>query len=385
MPSSDRTCSRPLAASALATLLLFPLGACQKVDAQVAGPAPPPPEVSVAQPLVRMAPAWTEHPGRFTAVEAVEVRPRVSGYLQSVHFRDGEFVRRGQLLFTIDASPFRARIDRASAEVAQANARRDRARTELSRAETLHAASAISMEELEAKRDAARQAEAAVRAAQASLRSDALDLGYTRVVAPISGRISDRRVDPGNLVQNGETVLTQIVSVSPIHFEFSASESLLGGRGGPSPAQARDVRIQLEGETGFTHTGRIDFLDNRVEPTTGTIRGRAVLQNSGGAYIPGQYGRVRLLSAESQRVVLAPEAAVATDQTRRYVLVLGAANKVEYRPVELGPLVDGLRVIRSGLTGSERIVIDGLQRAMPGQPVKPVPGRIAAVGERPRG
>jgi len=378
LPVRSRSTAAVASALAATALLSLGLSACQRADAQATASPPPPPEVQVATPVVQMAPEWSEHPGRFTAVNAVEVRPRVSGYLQSVHFKDGEFVRQGQLLFTIDPLPFRARADGAGAEVAQAEARLDRARSELRRAEALRAANAVSVEEFDAKREAFAQAEAAVQAARADQRSTGLDLGYTRITAPISGRISDRRVDPGNLVQNGQTVLTSIVAVDPIHFEFAAPEGLLGGRAGPSLSGAREVLLQLEGETGFPHRGRLDFLDNAVDASTGTIRGRAVFANADRAFTPGQFGRVRLLSAEPERTVLVPDTAVGTDQSRRYVLVVGPQNKVEYRQVELGPTLAGLRVIRTGLKGSERIVIDGIQRAMPGQPVTPLPGRVRA-------
>lgn len=349
------------------------------------GAAPPPPPVTVAQPLVQPVEEWSEHTGRFVAAESVDVRPRVSGYLQQIHFRDGQYVQKGQLLFTIDPLPMQAQVDRARADVGQAEARLARAQSEFERAQALREADAISAEEFDARREAVAQATAAKAAAQAALRANNLDLGYTRVYAPISGRISDRRVDAGNLVQAGQSVLTTIVALDPIHFEFSAPESLLSGAGGPAltPNAPREVALKLEGETEFGHRGRLDFVDNRIDPATGTIRGRAVFANRG-EFTPGQYGRVRLLSPASGPSVLLPEAAINTDQSRKYVLVVNAKNVVEYRPVELGATYQGLRVIRSGLTGGERVVVNGLQRAFPGQPVKPEfakPARQAAAAQ----
>jgi len=351
------------------------LEGCSKAEAQ--GPASAPPAVTVAKPLVRMEADWSEQSGRFVAVETVDVRPRVSGYLSSVHFKDGQYVQKGQLLFTIDPLPFEARAARARAELAQAEARLDRARSELARAETLRAAAAISTEEYDSRKEAQAQAVAARAAAQAALRSEALDLGYTRVVAPIAGRISDRRVDPGNLVANGETVLTQIVSVDPIHFEFSAPD-------GAIPAEARSgepqqALLKLAGEDQFSHPGRLDFLDNRVDAGTGAIRGRVVLDNADGRFTPGQFGRVRIFFGAPKPTLLVPETAIGSDQSRKFVLVVNAAGDVEYRQVQLGPAVRGLRIVKAGLKPDERLVIHGLQLARPGQKVRPAPGQIADV------
>lgn len=369
----------PILAAGVLTFLAFTMAGCSAPTARADTP-PPPAAVTVAAPLVQSAPEWSEHPGRFVAAEAVDVRPRVSGYLQAVHFKDGDYVQKGQLLFTIDPLPFKARTDKSDADLAQADARLERARSDLRRAEILKASDAISAEEFDSRKEALAQAVAARQGAQASLRADALDLGYTKVFAPISGRISDRRIDPGNLVQSGETVLTQIVAVDPIHFEFSAPEGLLTGSGGPTltGAGGRQALLQLEGETGYSHSGKVDFVDNRVDPGTGTIRGRAVFANVGGAFTPGQFGRVRVLTQSATPVVLAPETAIGSDQSRKYVLVVNARNVVEYRPVELGPQLGSLRVIRHGLSGSDRIVVIGLQRATPGQAVRPLPSKIAA-------
>ena len=368
--------SRSATAGAVAAIVFAGLGlqACTRAEAQ-AGPQEPP-AVTVANPLVRMEPEWSEHAGRFVAAEAVDVRPRVSGYLQAVHFRDGQYVRKGQLLFTIDPLPFQAQADRARAQLAEAEAKLVLARSDLRRAETLRAADAISAEEFDARKGAEGQAVAAKAAAQAALTGNALDLSYTRVYAPISGRISDRRVDPGNLIQNGQTVLTQIVSVDPIHFEFSSSDGLPSAEAAAAP---REALLKLDGETGFSHTGQLDFVDNRIDAGTGTIRGRVVLENADGALLPGQFGRVRILTSAVKPTVLAPDVAIGSDQSRKYVLVVNAKNVVEYRQVELGPQAGALRVVRRGLAPTDRIVINGIQRAQPGQRVAPTPGRVAEI------
>jgi multidrug efflux system membrane fusion protein len=346
--------------------------------------APPPPTVTVARPLVQDVAAWTEHTGRFVASADVEVRPRVSGYLQRVHFREGQVVRQGDLLFTIDSAPFRAAADRARADVAQAEALRARAESEFARAQTLLNLDAISQEEFEARRESAAQAAAAKLAAEAALRTATLDYDYAHVRAPISGRISDAHVHAGNLVRAGESVLTRIVSLDPIHFEFSAPESLLTAASTNPQTGERHVLLQLEGEGEFSHQGRIDFVDNAVDPQTGTIRGRAVFANNG-QFTPGQFGRLRIIAPDAEPSVLIPEVAVAADQTHRYVLVLNDENIVQYQAVELGPRAgDGLRVVRTGLEGDERVVINGLQRAFPGTTVTPQPGEVTLTAQPAR-
>jgi RND family efflux transporter MFP subunit len=363
-----------MAVAAVSLMAITALEACSKAEAQS---APEAPAVTVANPIVLSEAEFSEHPGRFVAAQEVDVRPRVSGYLEAVHFRDGEYVRQGQLLFVIDPLPFKAQADKASAEVSQAQARLAKARSDLARAEALKAAEAISQEEYDSRKEALAQAVAAVQAAKAGLQAQALDLSYTRVYAPISGRISDRRVDPGNLVTGGATVLTRIVSVDPIHFEFSAPDGLLATQTGATRNGGGGALVQIEGEPGFTHEGRLDFLDNSIDPATGSVRGRVVMANVSGGFTPGQFGRVRLLGA-ARPMVLAPDTAIATDQSRKYVLVVGAKNVVEYRQVEVGQKIGDLRVIRAGLSASDRIVVNGLQRAQPGQAVTPSVGRIVA-------
>lgn len=363
------------ALSAAATMIA---GGAQSQEA-----APPPPTVTVARPLVQDFAEWTEHTGRFAASADVDVRPRVSGYLQRVHFREGQLVRQGDLLFTIDPAPFRAAADRARANVAQAEALRARAESEFARARTLMNLDAISQEEFEARREAAAEAAAAKLAAEAALRAAMLEVEYAHVRAPISGRISDARVHAGNLVRAGEDVLTRIVSLDPIHFEFSAPESLLAAAA--ADLAERRVLLQLEGEDDFIHEGRIDFIDNAVDPGTGAIRGRAVFANDG-RFTPGQFARLRILAPEAAPSVLIPEVAVAADQTHRYVLVLNEQNVVQYQAVELGPRAgEGLRVVRAGLDGDERVVINGIQRAFPGSTVTPEPGEVTLTAQARQG
>ena len=341
--------------------------------------APPPPQVTVATPLVREMVDWDDYVGRFESIDRVEVKPRVSGYLQASHFRDGEYVRQGALLFTIDARPAQAALDQARAQLARAEATLANARTALARSRALAAERAASAEEVEERTAAVRTAAADVAAARANIRARSLDVGFTRVVAPISGRVSQRRVDPGNAVRADETILTEIVSTSPLHFAFDGSEALLlryerenGGQLGS------EVRIRLQDEATYAHAGRLDFVDPSITPGSGTVRARAVVPNPDGFLRPGMLGHARLAANRPYPALLVPETAIATDATRRVVYVVDRRNMVAARPVVLGPRAGNLRVIRSGLARNERIVIDGLQRAMPGQPVQPRPGNIPA-------
>jgi RND family efflux transporter MFP subunit len=353
----------------LPVLVLAWLAACSSGEGQQ---APPPPAVTVAHPLIRDVVDWDDYVGRFEAIESVDVKPRVSGYLQAVHFRDGDFVRQGQLLFTIDQRPARAQVDQAQAQLARAEATLVNARTELARSRELAALRAASIEEVEQRQAAARAGAAEVAAARANLRAQSLNLGFTRVLAPISGRISERRVDRGNAVTADETVLTTIVQTSPLHFAFDGSEALLlryqrqsGGRVG-SP-----VRIRLQDEAVYAHAGRLDFVDARLNPAAGTIRARAIVPNPDGFLRPGMFGHLRLAGSPPYRALLVPDTAIVTDAARRVVYVLDRQDQVLVRPVQLGPLTGNLRVIRGGLSPRDRVIINGLQRAMPGQRVQP--------------
>ena len=364
-----------MAVSVLMTGALY--GCSQRSEAQGPPPAAP---VTVAVPLAERVVDWDDFTGRFEAVNQVEVRARVGGFVQAVHFRDGDFVRRGQLLFTLDPRPAQAQLAAARASLSQAEAQLSLARVNFARSETLLTSQAVSQSEVDANRGAVEQAEAAVASAQANVRARQLDLEFTRVVAPASGRVSDRRVDPGNLVAGGSSqadVLTTIVSSSPIYFVFEASEALLlkyqrdarAGRSAP-------VRVRLQDEADFTRVGTLDFTDNAVDPASGTIRARAIIPNADGFLKPGMFAQGRVAGAGAYDALLVPDSAVATDQARRVVMVVNADGSVTPTPVQLGPLVDGLRVIRSGIRPTDRVIIDGLQRAMPGMKVQPTNGRI---------
>jgi RND family efflux transporter MFP subunit len=364
----------------LLSLLLLLLAACSSGEGQ-AGPPPPMP-VTVAKPVVREVLDWDDFVGRFEAVQRVEVKPRVTGYLQAVHFSDGQYVRQGQLLFTVDPRPAQAALALAEAQLARAQATLVNARTELARSRTLAAQQAASVEELEARQAAVRAGEADVAAGRASVRAAQLNVGFTRVVAPISGRVSDRRVDAGNAVNADETVLTTIVSTNPLHFVFDGSEAQLlkYQRQNAGTSLGTPVRIRLQDEATYAHAGRLDFVDNAVNEGAGTIRARAIVPNDDGLIRPGMFGHLRLQSSQPYRALMLPASAIVTDAARRIVYVVDKQGTVLVRPVELGPLMGDLRVIRSGIGPQDQVVINGLQRAMPGQKVQPKAGRIATAG-----
>ena len=346
-----------------------------------ANSAPPAPQVSVATVGETDITAWDEFSGRLEAVERVEVRSRVAGAVQAVHFREGALVRQGDLLITIDPAPYQAEVERAEAQVAAAQARLAHAQSEHARAQRLWEESAIAQRELDERVNGAREAGANLRAAQAQLQGARLNLGYTQVRAPVSGRIGKLEVTAGNLVAAGPgaPVLTTLVSVSPIYASFDADEQVIvrALQGLPGGASARQLieRIPVEMGTGTSsdtpYHGRLQLIDNQVDAKSGTIRLRAAFDNKDGALIPGQFARVRMGQARTTRAVLVTERAVGTDQEKKYVLVVGAGNKAEYREVTLGASSNGLRVVLSGLKPGERIVVNGLQRVRPGAVVQP--------------
>jgi RND family efflux transporter MFP subunit len=369
--------ARIVAASVLMTAALY--GCSQPSEAQ----APPAPSVTVAIPLVQAVQDWDEFTGRFEATQSVEVRARVGGYVSAVHFRDGEFVRRGQLLFSLDPRPAQAALASARAQLSQAQAQLALAQSELGRSETLLESQAVSQAEVDTRRGALQTARAAIAAANANVRARQLDLEFTRVTAPISGRVSDRRVDAGNLVAGGSSaadVLTTVVSSAPIHFVFDGSEAVLLKYQRQARQGAAPIQIRLQDETGFTRSGTLDFTDNAVDTASGVIRFRAVIPNADGFLKPGMFGQARLAGAGTYNAMLVPDAAVATDQARRIVYVVAADGSVSPRPVQLGPLVDGLRVIRSGLERTDRVIINGVQRIQaPGMKVQASNGQIRPV------
>ena len=360
---------------AFAALLV--LAACGKAE-QPGPPEQGAPPVTVATPLVQQVVDWDEYVGRFEAVQNVEVRARATGYLESVNFRDGDFVRKGQLLFTVDSRQAQAAVAQASAQVAQAQATLANARTELARSQALAAQRAASREEVESRQAAVRTGAAGVAAAQAALRARRLDVGFTRILAPISGRISERLVDPGNSVTADQTVLTTIVSVDPLHFVFQGSEALLlkYQREGAGVRSGTPVRVKLSDESDFTHAGRLDFIDNRIDPAAGTIRARAIIPNPNGFLKPGMFGSLRLEASQAYPAMLVPDSAVMADAARQIVFVVDRSGTVVSKPVQTGPLRGNLRVIRSGIARTDRVVIGGIQRARPGIKVTPQPGRI---------
>ncbi|WP_343056744.1 efflux RND transporter periplasmic adaptor subunit [Sphingobium subterraneum] len=356
-----------------ALFLIVLLGACGKQEP----PPPPKPAVAVAFPLQRTITDWDDYVGRFEAVQDVQIVPRVSGTIQRVLFREGLEVRQGQTLFVIDQAPYQAALAQARAEVARGEAVLANSQSELARAKALLAGHAISTEEYESKLATLRSATAALAGARAQAQARALDLGYTVVRAPITGRVSDKKVAVGDYVSAGQTLLTRVVSVNPIWFSFDGAESFYlkyirqaqQGQRESSRYAPNPVDIQLADETGYRWHGRMVFVDNAIDPQSGTIRAHAEVPNPDGFLVPGMFGRARLLGSGSYRAVLIPDEAVLTDQTRKTVFVVGADGKAASRNVETGPLVEGLRVVKSGIGVKDRVVMDGLTQLQPGTPV----------------
>lgn len=361
----------------------FVLAAVTALLAACGGGGPPefpPPDVSVAQVVQRSVTEWDDYTGRVEAIESVEIRPRVAGHLMRVHFREGGLVAKGELLFSIDDREYRAAADAARADLARAEARVALAGQELARAETLIAARAVSQGELDARRVEMQQAEADVLAARARVAETALNLSFTRIASPIDGRAGAALVKPGNLVAPGETLLTTVVSIDPVYVVFDGDEqaylryqALARNGGRPSSRDARNpVLVGLANEDGFPHRGEMDFVDNAVNPETGTIRGRAIVPNPDGVFTPGLFARLRLLGDSETDALLIHEQAVLTDQDRRYVYVLGEGNLAMRKDVTLGARVEGLAVVRSGLAAGDKVIVNGVRKIFfPGQPVNP--------------
>ncbi len=361
-----------------ALLIALPLGGCGgKADLGPPGQGAPP--VTVATPLIEDVVDQDEFVGRFEAVQTVDVRPRASGYLENVFFRDGQFVRRGQLLFKIDPRQAQAAVAQAVAQLAQAQATLANAQTELARSQTLAAQRAASQEEVELRQAAVRSGAAQVAAGNANLRARRLDLDFTRVYAPINGRISARKVDPGNSVTADQTVLTTLVSVDPLYFTFQGSEALLlkYQRQDTGLRAGAPVRLKLSDETDYSHAGTLDFVDNALDAGAGTIRARATVPNPGGFLKPGMFGNLSLGASRPYPAMLVPDTAVMADAARQIVYVVDKSGTMIAHPVQTGALRGDLRVILSGISRDDRVVIGGAQRARPGQKVTPQPGRIA--------
>lgn len=360
----------PLALAAV--LVLSACGKAAETSQQM-----PAAKVSVAEVIQQPINEWDEFTGRLEAPESVEVRPRVSGYIDRVAFDEGSLVKKGELLFQIDPRPFEAEVKRLQAQLQQARASQTRTVSEAQRGERLRKSNAISAELADARASAAAEAQAAVAGIQAELDNAKLNLSFTRVTAPIDGRVSRAEITEGNLVNAGQSKLTSLVSTGKVYAYFDADERVflkyveLARQAGGQTRDASPVYLGLSSEDGNPHLGQLDFLDNQVNPQTGTIRGRAVFDNRDGQFTPGLYARLKLVGSGTYDATLIQDAAVGTDLGKKFVLVLGKDNSVQYRAIELGPKVEGLRIVRNGLAKGEQIVVNGLQRAMPGSTVDP--------------
>jgi RND family efflux transporter MFP subunit len=366
------------------------LAACDQSQSQAKAAAPPPPQVTVARPIQKVVAEQDEYVGRFVAVDAVEVRARVSGYLAAIHFRDGQMVKKGDLLFTIDRRPFETSRNQARATLEQAKANLAFATSDLARGEKLVKGTTITEQVYDQRVQARRVAEANVQAQEAALRQAELDLDYTELRAPVSGRIGDRRVSVGNLVSggtSGTTLLATLQSTDPIRFEFTWDEAsylrfLRLHKTATGPAIDVAVRLKLIDEQDFAHEGHVDFIDNAIDRNSGAIRGRAEFANADGTFTPGMFARIRVAIAPPAEALLVPDAAIGTEQVRKFVLVLDGEDVAKPKYVTLGPVIDGLRVV-AGLNRDDRVVINGLMRVRPGVRVTPQEGAIAALDGQP--
>jgi RND family efflux transporter MFP subunit len=366
----------------LTVLLAGALAGCGDGQ-QAQRPAPPPPAVTVAVPVQRSVIDQDEYVGRFVAVDTVEVRARVSGYLEKVQFQDGQMVKQGDLLFSIDKRPFQNTADQARANLAQARSNLTYAEADLARGERLVRDKTITDQVFEQRAQAKRNTEALVAYNEKAVQQAELDLEFTELRAPISGRIGDRRVTPGNLVTGGTggntTLLATIVSLDPIRFEFTFDEASYlryerlssGGKEVTGREGSVVVALKLIDESDFPHRGYMDFVDNMIDRSSGTIRGRAVFSNSDGVFTPGMFARVRVPGSPAYSALLIPDAAVGTEQARKYVLVVDAENVARQKYVTLGQVVDGLRVVKEGLAAGDRVITRGLMQARAGSKVTP--------------
>ena len=368
--------------SAVAVLIVAAtLAACGQ--GQQAAPPPPPPTVTVASPVQRNIVDQDEYVGRFVAVDAVEVRARVSGYLDGVHFTDGQIVKQGDLLFTIDKRPFQNALDQARANLVLARSNVIYTESDLARGKQLVDAKTITDQVFEQRAQAKRNADAAVLANEAAVRQAELDLQFTELRAPVAGRIGDRRVSPGNLITGGSTgnttLLANIVSIDPMRFEFTFDEASYlryerfanTGREVTSRGGSVIVALRLIDEADFVHRGYMDFVDNVIEKASGTIRGRAVFSNGDGVFTPGMFARIRVPGSPAYPALLVPDSAIGSEQARKFVLVVDGEKTAQMRYVTLGQLVNNLRVIKDGLKPEDSIIVNGMMRARPGTKVTP--------------
>jgi multidrug efflux system membrane fusion protein len=375
----------------LIPLVVLALSGCSDKPPPPAAAAPPP--VTVAQPVKRTVTDWDEFTGRFEAVDDVQVRARVGGFVNSVEFRDGAIVHAGDLLYVIDSRPFEAVAEQADGQLSDARAKAELAKRELDRALTLNQTQAVSDSIVDQRRQTLQAAHAAEMQAEGALKAARLNIEFTHVMAPITGRASRHLVSAGNLVQGSDgasTLLTSIVSLDPIYIYFDADEATyqrnsklwFEGKRPSSRDTPNPVQVTLTGETKPSHDGAMDFIDNRIDNSTGTLRSRAVIPNKDLSILPGQFGRVRLIGSSPYEALLLPDTAIATDQSRKIVFVVKDDNTVEARPVVLGPLDEGLRVVREGLKPEDRVIVDGLQRARVGAKVTPQTAKAPA-GAKP--
>lgn len=379
----------------LPTLVALPLLAaaiagCDQTESQAQQGPPPAPQVTVAQPVKKLVADRQEYVGRFVAVDAVEVRARVSGYLDAIHFRDGQMVKKGDLLFTIDRRPFQHALEQARASLDQARANLAFADADLDRGQSLKLDSTITRQSLDQRVQAKRVAEATVKAQEAAVQQAELDLEFTELRAPVAGRMGDRRVSVGNLVTGGTsgntTLLATIQSTDPIRLEFTWDETsylrfLRAHKVETGAPLDVPVTLKLIDDDGFNHKGHIDFIDNAINTSTGAIRGRAEFDNPEGVFTPGMFARIQVAMAPPAEQYLVPDSAIGTEQVRKFVYVIGEGDVATPKYVELGALVGDLRVVRSGLGDKDRVIINGLMRVRPGAKVAPKAGQIASAAD----
>ncbi len=380
--------------AAIVALLAPALSGCGGAPPQQ--PAAAPPAVTVAKPVRQTIIDQDEYVGRFVAVDMVEVRARVSGYLEQVHFQDGQIVKEGDLLFSIDKRPFETSLDQAKANLAQARANLAFTEADLARAAQLVRDKTITEQTFDQRTQAKRVAEASVAAQEAAVRQAALDLQFTELRAPVTGRIGDRRVTTGNLVTGGTggntTLLATIVSIDPIRFEFTFDEAAFlryerlngDGKDPASRGVSTGVKLKLLDEKDFAHKGRMDFVDNVIDRATGTIRGRAQFANPSGMFIPGMFARVQVPGSPPYDALLVPDVAIGTEQVRKFVYVVDADNIVRQKYVTLGQLANDLRVIKDGLDPDDRVIVNGLMHARPGAKVAPREEPVASQTRAPQ-